>query len=962
MKSRVKIAVLAVGLILPAVTYPIATLESEVELHDSVSVTNSSLDELGFLDVTAYGADPTGTTDSTAAIQTAVNVAYSNNMVVFFPEGNYLVSDTINCWQPLYTNQSGVVFSQLRHAHVLVGSTKGKGATIRLADSAPGFGSENSKKNLFQFWCAHEDFPFIMDPSSFQSGRHYNAEMRNLTIDLGAGNSGAIAIWMIGAQGCNIQDVAIDINSGFAGIAGLVGAGSGHAKLTLRNGKYGVWCKSGYMDLSQTSQPMPYLAGCRFINQSESAIYLENIHGTLTLAGFLIDMQSSTNKAAVVLNNSWGSKNDSINLLDGTVAMSGTNSTVILNNGKKSINIENTYFRAGMLVNCADTNGNESGSETSWKRVKRFSYTGQDERADNRSNPSIAVSNSCVVTEEKYSDIVDSTPSGQTYEELASLHLWKCNFAVFEDKDIVIATNHIDRTGATNVTAELQALLDAHDKVFLPKGVYLIDGLSLGADNQLIGIAKNLSILKADPLRSDPPTQRNYMISATNNANSITTVAHLEFQQNTNLTNVGSVHWRAGKRSIVRNVQQWYTQQTGGIPRNQPDFLYSVNGGGKLYNFHHTYALTPGPLDTPCALMFEGTRNLCYVYGLSSEKARVDGQLYFSDARNVSILSYKDENTWDSDYSNPSTERHVRTVIDGSTNISLYGMMHLFSSVQPDVCSTEIINSGNISIFNISPQISEYAATNLAACPMLFQDANGSGTTEFSLDASNPVTRYELGLHQRNSNDLRVWNIMTDDFSELKEHWAWRSNGFSLAVNKGFLESGKLACLGCHNYDTIRVSFDFEDLGGPDATANHHSLRTRLRGQYHNFGDCYEVRLQRDGILRIMAKRRSDNAQITVAQTNTGLTPIDGATHNMDILIKSDIYGNTRIQAVLNNSSEVTWTHSASDTTYHHYSRGTVGFFAGSDNLIDNFTIRDGTLYETAGTTGSSFLFSIIGL
>ena len=54
---------------------------------------------LGCLDVTKtpYLADPTGTADSTEAIQRAVNEARDHRLVCFFPEGTYLISDTISC-------------------------------------------------------------------------------------------------------------------------------------------------------------------------------------------------------------------------------------------------------------------------------------------------------------------------------------------------------------------------------------------------------------------------------------------------------------------------------------------------------------------------------------------------------------------------------------------------------------------------------------------------------------------------------------------------------------------------------------------------------------------------------------------------------------------------------------------------------------------------------------------------
>jgi hypothetical protein len=49
----------------------------------------------GSLSVITYGADPTGATDSTTAIQTAVNDGISQTKAVFIPQGTYLVTDHI---------------------------------------------------------------------------------------------------------------------------------------------------------------------------------------------------------------------------------------------------------------------------------------------------------------------------------------------------------------------------------------------------------------------------------------------------------------------------------------------------------------------------------------------------------------------------------------------------------------------------------------------------------------------------------------------------------------------------------------------------------------------------------------------------------------------------------------------------------------------------------------------------
>lgn len=48
-----------------------------------------------WIDVRVYGADPTGATDSTAAIQAAIDYSITTGRTVFFPPGNYKVTSTI---------------------------------------------------------------------------------------------------------------------------------------------------------------------------------------------------------------------------------------------------------------------------------------------------------------------------------------------------------------------------------------------------------------------------------------------------------------------------------------------------------------------------------------------------------------------------------------------------------------------------------------------------------------------------------------------------------------------------------------------------------------------------------------------------------------------------------------------------------------------------------------------------
>jgi len=956
----------------PIALFAIGAISDQVPLHGSLAIAGSDLDDLGYLDVTAsgYGADDTGQNDSTAAIQAAVDAAYSNNMAVYFPPGTYMISGTINCWQNLFL--SGTSYgSQLRHAHVLVGSTSGDGVTIKLADNAAGFGNEAVKKNLFQFWCADRKHPNTQNVAYFDSSRHYNAEMRDLKIDLGSGNTGAVAIWMQGAQGCNIQNVDIDINSGFAGIAGLVGAGSGHAKLTLRNGKYGVWCSRGYMGEETTSQPMPYLAGCRFFNQSESALYLDSLNGTLTLIGFRIDMTNAPNKKAVVLYDSWGESANSLNLVDGTIEMAGSGSVAVANDGKKSVNMENVYIKAAMIVDCVDNDGDQAGSATAWRKVNSFSYIGQDEIVDNpQSNPALAFQDGVLVTNKTRVNILQTAPAAADYDKLVAMHLWKCDFPTYEDGDCYIA-DELDRTGTTDVTSALQSIINGHDKVFLPKGIYKIsDTITLAQNKMLFGIAKNLSIIKPDPALADPGAENPlYMIETADSADSQTILAFLEFQQNPAQTNIASVHWRAGKRSVLRNVQQWYSSNNVKY-RNYADFWFSGSGGGKIYNFHHTYSIKPASVGyRPAALRFYGISVPTYVYGLNSEGAWSDGQLRIDSSKDVYIVSYKDENTWETDFLNPQNPKFIKALVNSSTNIGFYGMEHLIHGPQTGAYSTVICNADDIRIHNLVRILGSVAATNASLCHMLYQDADGNDTPELTLCATNALSRYDLGTFTRDISGSVICTLLNDTFDYDQDYWCETSSGFSISNQTGLLEEGAQDYLGSCNYDDVKVSYDFADVTEDSSSkSSWQVLRSRIRAQSDRLGDCYEVRLHRDGILHIMATTMS-GSQVSVVSSDTGLSDIQGAVHHMEILIKTAPNGDIKIEAAFDadgtdHDRTVSWTHAVTDTLYKRCHRGTIGFYsASSENTVDNFSVEDGALFAKTGSMGGlSLLFLLTAL
>jgi hypothetical protein len=157
----------------------------------------------GFMpSVTEYGANGNDSLDDTAAIQRALDDNrrdengesihddyYGRPKALYFPPGEYLVSDTLD-WIGCCVTLQGA----------------GQQATvIRLVDGAADFGDVNAPK------------PIIFTPDGNMSFRQ---NVRDLTIDTGSGNPGALGIDWIANNSGSISDVTIRSGDG-AGYAGL---------------------------------------------------------------------------------------------------------------------------------------------------------------------------------------------------------------------------------------------------------------------------------------------------------------------------------------------------------------------------------------------------------------------------------------------------------------------------------------------------------------------------------------------------------------------------------------------------------------------------------------------------------------------------------------------------------------------------------------------------------------------
>jgi hypothetical protein len=155
--------------------------------------------DAGVLNVLDFGAKGDGVTDDTAAIQAALNAFPNGKRIIYLPNGTYLVSKTLN-W-PAGTPDTGDDFKNT----ILQGQSEGA-AIIKLADGASDFNDPNIPQPVI-----------FTGPAPAQ---RFGNSIRNLTVDTGINNPGAIGIQFNASNQGSMRQVTIQSGDG-QGVNGL---------------------------------------------------------------------------------------------------------------------------------------------------------------------------------------------------------------------------------------------------------------------------------------------------------------------------------------------------------------------------------------------------------------------------------------------------------------------------------------------------------------------------------------------------------------------------------------------------------------------------------------------------------------------------------------------------------------------------------------------------------------------
>jgi hypothetical protein len=559
------------------------------------------LRQIGCLDVTEapYAADPTGTDDSTAAIQRAVDDARDQGLVCFFPAGTYLISDTISCEQevnrldrPRHVDGGTQHYWPVHRPIVLMGSTRGKRPVLKLSPQAVGFDDPTRPKLALHIWAqTWFDAPGKQEPvwGKEQANISFNHFFRGIDIDI-RGHAGAIGIRHSGSQGSTMQDVTIHADGAYAGLNCCPGQGGGTHNVQVIGGQYGI--------VVEPDSRFPLLNACVFQGQTRAAIgYAKGGSQVPTLLiGCRIEPQGD---AAVDLTTE--RSHAGISMVDCVVALP-PGGVVVKTKQAENLFLENTFVRGAEAIH---SGGRKTPSATQWTHVARYST--HKDRAANLVNGALATG------EIAHWAVADTEPD---YASIRSGHYQPG--PSFEDPDAVNVRAFGARgDGQTDDTAAFAKAIASHDKIFVPKGDYLLAGtLRFKPQTHLFGLNRTFASIGSGSGRSgggEPgpsPERDSFTIETADDARAAPGLSFLTVR--------GRVDWRSGRGTMMLS---------------RAAFQIAGNGGGRFY----------GVMAMGRPLMLRGVRQPTALYALNVERVTENPQSEIQDCHHIRAYYFKVE-------------------------------------------------------------------------------------------------------------------------------------------------------------------------------------------------------------------------------------------------------------------------------------------------------------------------------
>jgi len=625
--------------------------EQNAAVMDRAILGNAKLAAMGFVDVTAapFSADPTGKMDSTRAIQDGIVFASNHQMILFFPAGEYLVSDTLVCDHARFEFPS---HTKLRPRNrdwpcALVGSTRGpKRPKIVLAPHSKGFGDPSHPKPVVNM--------FAREPKNYdaiQDNVNMNQMLIGIDVTIGEGNPGAIGVRNRAAQGSSVQDCAIDATHGFAGLSGGAGSGGGHFNVTVIGGRFGAYLAE--------AQPAPTIAGFTLIGQTESAIYYDG-RQSLSAVGCRIVMAGPGPAVLAGTPNRWFPTGQ-VCMVDSTIEFEKPGAGNAAFAANSNLYLNNVYVRgAHALVVGKDGSRVPIAYPKTWTRVREYAHGDRAEPFALGQGKTLVQFESPVYRDGKRqeADAADLAPNQQPPDGLVSRHALPKDLPSWESPGAVNvkeAPYNAKGDGRADDWAAIQKAVNEHDIVFLPKGSYAVSGtVRLRPSTRLIGAYRCFTWLKpfeapgGDFADSKKPAP---VVQTPNDAEAETILANCGIMAFYDVPASYCLLWQSGRKSIYLNVnvvielrQPANASKSGAgsaTTTDKPLVVISGVGGGRWYTFFQESWQRQGP--NYRHLLVDGTTQPLAFYQCNPEHARSDANMEIRGAQNVSLYGVKGE-------------------------------------------------------------------------------------------------------------------------------------------------------------------------------------------------------------------------------------------------------------------------------------------------------------------------------
>ena len=633
-----------------------------------------------------------------------------------------------------------------------------------------------------------------IEPDDSEAGRDWNQVVRNLRIELNDDsylpnerNTGAVGIRHQGAEGSSIQDVAIDATNGFAGLYYIHSSGGYTYDVEIIGGDYGIYAP-------EARGGSPLIVGLKMSSQEKTPIAVRHF-GPINIVGF--DIETTTGKifstiegnetfqtftvpgylkrVGMTMNGTFDSSGH-LSLVDGTIEVTGTASTILENRGR-SVYLKNVYVKGSdsIVINYPTESSTsvdhslitETDSSNPWYRVTEYSYSGIIDRGSKLIEG--------LLTDDTYYDggrfpsnqnITVSEKSTTKPSDLISRHTYDaeslCNV---EGVDVVFVTANLNDTDPD--TTNIQDAIDVakpsgNYRVFLPAGDYdlntdvispyiINDTLKLKKDTKLCGVSGYASVLEVTD--SWGPSENISVITTVDDSSATSAIADFGIitpkvggNYPTYDAYIYSIHWTAGRNSIFRDV---FDRYKSGEPGERKMVQITGNGGGRWYGLTqhggHPFGMSdpiladsPPPSGSGALLYSPNSRHLeinnttgepliFYPFhcqhltppnDLSNEI--MGSQCDIINSSNVTLYGIKNETASSTEKSDEMISHNNNTghipswmMIKNSSNISLIGYEGL-AQHEEDGALINIINSTDITIANMGRRFNYPNAENTA--------------------------------------------------------------------------------------------------------------------------------------------------------------------------------------------------------------------------------------------------------